>query len=306
MVSAEVAVQKTTWGGADALLISNVTVELVVTTGLGPRVIRYAFVRGENILAELPDGGAGTKTPWGTWLPRGGHRLWVAPEAMPGSYAPDNGPVRVERSGDTVRFIQPVDATGIEKEIAVTLAVTGSDVRVIHTLTNRGPFAIDAAAWALTIMRGGGMVVIPNEPSATHDEALQPVRAMTSWAYTDMSDPRWTFGPKYIRLRTDASKPASQKIGVSNRQGWAGYVREGLFFVKRYDWKERARYPDFGVNTETYTAADFIELETLGTLQLLQPGGSTTHEERWTLSEVQLTDMRVPDEALGKALNLER
>jgi hypothetical protein len=304
--SAETIVSKTTWRGAEALQISNGTVELVVTTGLGPRVIRYAFVGGDNILAELPGGGAGTATPWGTWLPRGGHRLWVAPEAMPGSYAPDNGPVRVERNGDTIRFIQPADASGVEKEIAVTLAAAGTDVRLQHRLTNRGPFAIDAAAWALTIMRGGGMVVIPNEPYASHDDALQPVRAMTAWAYTDMSDPRWTFGPRCIRLRTDAARAGSQKIGVANRQGWAGYVREGLFFVKRYDWKEGARYPDFGVNTETYTAADFIELETLGTLQLLQPGASTEHEERWTLSKVQLPDGHVPDDALEQALGVKR
>jgi hypothetical protein len=129
---------------------------------------------------------------------------------------------------------------------------------------------------------------------------------MTAWAYTDLSDPRWTFGPRFIRLRTDAAKPGSQKIGVSNRQGWAGYVREGLFFVKRYDWQEGARYPDFGVNTETYTAADFIELETLGTLQLLQPGASIEHEERWSLSKVQLADVHASDDVLGQALGVIR
>lgn len=305
-ISAEVTMEKTTWRGAEAVRLSNGTVEVVVTTGFGPRVIRYALAGGENILAELPDGGDPIKTPWGAWQPRGGHRLWVAPEAMPGSYAPDNAPVRVERTGETVRFLQPVDATGIEKEIAVTLAPTGSDVRVQHRLTNRGPFAIDAAAWALTIMRGGGMVVIPNEPFAKHEDALLPTRAMTTWAYTDLSDPRWTFGPRFIRLRTDASRAGSQKIGVSNRQGWAGYVREGLFFVKRYDWKEGAQYPDFGVNTETYTAADFIELETLGTLQLLQPGASTEHEERWTLTKVEGVDPGASDDNLARALNVTR
>ena len=37
------------------------------------------------------------------------------------------------------------------------------------------------------------------------------------------------------------------------------------------------------MNTETYTAASFVELETLGTLGDLPPGASATHEERWYL-----------------------
>ena len=132
-------------------------------------------------------------------------------------------------------------------------------------------------------MNGGGTVIIPNEPFKTHDEALLPARALATWAYTDLSDPRWTLGRKYIRLRTDASMSTPQKIGVANRQGWAGYLRRDLLFVKRVRWEEGASYPDFGVNTETYTAANFIELETLGPLRRLQPGDSATHEERWSL-----------------------
>ena len=159
----------------------------------------------------------------------------------------------------------------------------GTDVTVGHRLTNRTNWPLELAAWALTIMNGGGTVIIPNEPFKSHDEALLPTRAVATWAYTDLSDPRWTLGRKYIRLRTDASMSAPQKIGVANRQGWAGYLRGDLLFIKRVTWEESASYPDFGVNTETYTAANFIELETLGPLRRLQPGDAATHEERWSL-----------------------
>ena len=94
-------------------------------------------------------------------------------------------------------------------------------------------------------------------------------------------DPRWQIGPRFLRLRTDANRAGSQKVGIANRQGWAAYHRNGHLFVKRYDWNDSATYPDFGVNTEAYTAGAFVELETLGALVTLAPGGAATHEERW-------------------------
>ena len=75
-VSAQVRVEKTTWEGHEALTLSNGTVEVVITTGIGPRVIRYGFVGGENALGEIP-GTPPTKTALGEWKPWGGHRLWV-------------------------------------------------------------------------------------------------------------------------------------------------------------------------------------------------------------------------------------
>lgn len=283
----------------ECIRLSNGTVEVVVTTRVGPRIIRYAFVGGENLLAELPD--MRVQTDLGEWKPWGGHRLWTAPEHMPRSYAPDNGPVEATVDGGTVTLVQPVEAqTGMQKTLTVTLAPSGTEVVVGHRLTNRGLWRVPVAPWALTIMNTGGTVIIPQEPYASHDDDLLPARAMTLWSYTDLSDPRWRIGPKFIRLSTDASREGSQKIGVSNRRGWAAYARQGTLFVKRYAWQEGATYPDFGVNTETYTAGSFIELETLGPIVELEPGASTEHEERWSLHRD--VDVSGDDEAVGRAM----
>ena len=60
--------------------LSNGTAELVFTTDVGPRVIRYAFVGGENVLGECP--AESVVTELGEWKPWGGHRLWAAPECF--------------------------------------------------------------------------------------------------------------------------------------------------------------------------------------------------------------------------------
>jgi hypothetical protein len=298
--SAEVKVERLTYfNQPNCIRLSNGTVELIVTTAIGPRVIRYGFIGGDNMLAELPD--ASVKTELGEWKPWGGHRLWTAPEHMPRSYSPDNGPVEATVNGSTVTLVQPVEPqTGIVKELIVTLATTGTEVTIGHRLTNRSLWTVDVAPWALTIMNPNGTILIPQEPYASHDDALLPVRAMTMWAYTDLSDSRWRIGPKFIRLSTDAARAGSQKIGVANKRGWAAYARGRQLFVKRHGWDESRTYPDYGVNTEAYTAGTFIELETLGPMATLAPGSSADHEEKWSL--VRDVDTSGDDDALARAL----
>jgi hypothetical protein len=296
----EMKVEKVTClGQPNCYRLSNTVVEVVVTTDVGPRIIRYAFVGEDNLLGELPDDRV--KTELGVWKPWGGHRLWTAPEAMPRSYSPDNDPVTYTIEGNTIRLVQNVEPqTGIQKELAVTLEDEGTGVTVFHRLTNRGLWAIEVAPWALTIMNSGGEVILPQEPYRSHDEYLLPARPLAIWHYTDLSDPRWTFGKKYIRLRTNAQLKEPQKIGVGNMQGWAAYLRNRMLFVKRFGWVEGAIYPDFGSNTETYTAGNFIELETLAPLTRLTAGASAEHTERWFL--FKNVDVGASEQTLDAAL----
>ena len=270
-------------GQPNCYRLSNGTVAAVVTTDVGPRILRYGFLGGENILGEFPD--LKVTSELGEWTAYGGHRLWTAPEAMPGTYSPDSLPVEFQIDGDRrIRLIQPLEQrTGIQKEMAVTLDAEGSRLTVHHKITNRSFWEVELAPWAITIMRYGGVTLLPQEPFRSHDEYLLPARPMTLWHYTDLSDPRWTFGKKFIRLRTDDTLEAPQKIGIANKQGWAGYWRNQTLFLKRVPYREGAQYPDYGSNVETYTAGSFVEVETLGPLERLQPGQSAEHTEIWSL-----------------------
>lgn len=263
--------------------LSNGTVEVVVTTDVGPRVIRYGFVGAGNVLGEHPE--AAVQTAWGDFKPWGGHRLWTAPEAMPRSYAPDDAPVEFEPLGEHgIRLTAAVEPHAcVQKELAVALDAEGSGVTLRHRVTNRGVWGAELAAWALTIMRGGGEVIIPQEPFGPHPECLLPARRLVVWPYTDMSDPRWTFGRRFIRVRVDGSAAAPQKLGVANKQGWAAYRVGETLFLKCFAYESGARYPDDGCNTEVFTAASFVEIESLSPLRRVEPGESVEHTERWHL-----------------------
>ncbi len=225
------------------------------------------------------------------WMIRGGHRLWVSPEEVDRTYAPDNGPVNVEERPDgSVRLKPSPDAFGIQKEIDLRLSDSGSNVTVVHRLRNVGSSKTTLAPWALTVMAPGGVEIIPQPPSKPHPGSAQnaksaedfgPNRELVLWPYFDFEDPRWHFGNKYITLR-HAHRGAT-KIGLAHTVGWVGYLNNGTLFVKRVGYERGQTYPDRGCNYETFSNEDMVEMESLGPLVTLEPGSACELVETWSL-----------------------
>ena len=291
--------------GTAGLRLSNADVELDVTTSVGPRILRYAYYAGPNAFAELP--GAVIRTTLGAYRLRGGHRLWAAPEVPPATYAPDDEPVEVESRGPlSVRLTAPRHAaTVLQKEMTVTLEAAGTRVTVVHRIRNPGSGPVELAPWAITIVAAGATAILPQEPLEPYGPAtLRPSRTLALWPYTDFSDPRWTFGRRLIRLRADPAHPGPQKIGLANRVGWVGALAGETLFLKRFDWREGVLYPDLGSNCEVYAAGEFLEVESLGTLQRVGPGESVEHVERWSLARAVPPDL--DDETLWDRIQSNR
>ena len=280
-----VLVKKITYKGwRNCVQISNSQADLIVTADVGPRVIRFGFKGGVNEFKEYEQmvGKKGGKK----WLIYGGHRLWHAPEQMPRTYFPDNQPVKVEKHKGFVRFIQPVETTtGIQKEIDITLAPSQAKVKVLHRLRNLGPWAVELAPWALTVMAHGGRIIIPLPPRGPHTDPrnLLPCNIISMWSYTDMQDPRWTWGSRYLMLRQDPGRHEPQKIGVLVRDGWTAYANHGNLFVKKFTYRPGASYPDYGCSVETFTNDEMLEVETCAPYVKLEPGAAVEHTEHWSL-----------------------
>jgi hypothetical protein len=269
-------------GWAHSWRISNGTVELVVTGDVGPRVMRYAFLGGQNFFKEFA--GQMGKSGEAAWQPRGGHRVWIAPEDRVKSYAPDNEPVDIEVHGGEIACTGPVEAlTGLEKKIVIRLAPHGSDVELIHEIRNAGAEPYYLAPWVLTMMAQGGVGIHGFPPRGTHPEMLEPTNPLVMWAFTNLDDPRWRFSPKYLMLGQSPLNSNPQKLGSYHAQTWGAYLLNGELFVKRYQaLGPAAGQPDLGCTFEIFTNADFLELETLGPLTTLAPGQSVSHTERWS------------------------
>jgi hypothetical protein len=268
-------------GWPNCVRLANREMEVIVTTAVGPRIARCAFIGQRNVFAEIPgqQGGTGESQ----WMIRGGHRLWIAPESKPKTYELDNGPIEVEEIPDGVMTVQPRGPlSGIVKVMLIVLDRRANQVAVVHKLRNAGKRPVLLAPWGLSVMAPDGMAVIPLPAKIPHTDQLTANQLWSIWSYTDFADPRWTLGSRYVFFRQDRTR-GPNKLGIAHREGWVGYLLGEFLFMKRFDWRDRKPYPDGGVNFETFSNEQMLELESLGPLVELAPGRSVTHTETWTL-----------------------
>lgn len=268
-------------GWPNCVRLSNASLELIITTDVGPRVIRCGAPGGPNLFKEF-DEQIG-QTGGDQWKSYGGHRFWHAPEDKPRTYQPDNGPVHYEYANGALHLKQAKEPeTDIVKEIDVTLDPDCPHARLVHRLINVGLWDVELAPWALSVMAPGGRAVLPQEPFVPWPQGLLPARPLVLWPYANMSDPRYTWGQKFVQLRQDAKAESFQKIGIRNGIGWGAYTLGGYTFLKKTVLMPEANYPDFGCNWETFTNPKMLELETLGPMtRLAAKGGSVEHVEDW-------------------------
>ena len=300
-IQAAVKVDKVAYKGwPNCYRVSNGEVELVVTSDVGPRVMRFGFVGGQNLFKEFPEqlGGKGEAQ----FQLRGGHRVWKAPEDPVATWAPDNVPVQIEIQPDGLVARAPIEPlTKLQKEITVRMAPSGTEVEVVHRIVNQSLFPLEFAAWAMSMMAQGGMAITGFPPRGRHPINLEATNPLVMWAYTDLSDNRWKFTKKYMLLRQDPKIADAQKLGLFNPNTWVAYVLNGEAFVKQARADAGSLYPDFGCSFETFTSNEFLEIETLSPLTKVLPTRAVEHTEHWSLHRnVRLSSLT--DEELDRVV----
>jgi len=286
----DVTMTKKPFGGwKNCIWLSNGQVELVATTDIGPRIVRFGYVDGQNFLCELKSQMG--LTGGDEWRNYGGHRLWHAPEMMPRTYDPDNTPIDYQWKNGKLTLTQPVEpTTGIVKQMEITLHPRSHQVTIIHRLTNTNLWPIKLAPWCLTVMALDGRAIIPQEPFHDEPEYLLPSRTLVLWPYTDMQDPRFIWGSRYLQIKQDPRAPSKQKIGALNTLGWTAYCLNDEVFIKRYPYDPKAQYVDLGCNIEIFTNPDILEIESLGPLTELDHQQTVTHTEDWFLFKANIPE----------------
>ena len=266
-------------GWENSIKLSNGIIDVVATTDIGPRIVRFGFesdVNEFNLDPKTISLKGGDEYRY-----YGGHRLWHSPEDRKRTYVPDNDEVDWHEIENGVRLIQkPEKWVNTQKQIDIILNPDESRVRLVHRITNLGAWPIELSAWTITVLNTEGIEIIP-QPNKDTD--LLPNRQIVLWPYSKMNDKRVYWGEKYIALKQDPNNKAPFKLGINNQEGWAAYARGGHLFVKRYYPQHDATYPDFGVSFETYTNDWMLEIETLSPFTKLQPGETVEHVEEWEL-----------------------
>lgn len=270
--------------------ISNGSVELKVTTDIGPRIIFFGKCGGENIMFEdekdaINKGGEffDTNLPnKGNWHIYGGHRLWKSPEDM-ATYYPDNSPVEVEILADGAVFTSETEITiKLQKSIKITMN-DKNEVELVHSFKNCGDVATSKISlWTLNVLDKGAVTTLN---LSTEDTGFLANRNLVYWSYSDINDSRFQrFQDKVVITWKNIER--AFKVG-STITTPVEVVTKGLLFTVQGQYDECGEYPDFCSNVEVYTNNHMMEVETISSLASIGAGQSKTHVEQWSLTEAK-------------------
>lgn len=272
--------------------MSNGIIEVMVTIDVGPRLIHFGLVNGENMLytdTERKHFCAGPEFDelygeGSTFYLYGGHRLWLSPELVPETYFPDNDPVIYAILPDGVSFTPAKQPhTEIQLGFEVMMNENASDIMVVHSAKNLSKDPKTFGLWAVTMLAPGGIQIIPQNES---ENAVEPNRLISLWPYSKLQDPRVYWGDRFITLQQDPTMAEPFKAGWNNQRGWAAYAKKNVAFLKHYVHNAQAVYPDNGASCEVYMVGDYTELETLSPLYHIEPGDTVRHVENLTLLRI--------------------
>lgn len=288
-----------------AVVLDNGTLQATVTLDVGPRVISFGFIGGQNVFfndieRRTNNKSAAMEDYYGKgnfWYLYGGHRLWMSPESLPHTYYPDNGRISCNIVGDTASFVQPEQKeNGICVELRLQFGAD-NELKVLNIIKNVSDGEIKGGAWALSVMNKEGIAVVPSNKA---DTGLLPNRNYVMWPYADIRDERLLLCDDFIALRQQPGAKRTFKIGENNVYGKLFYFLNGELFTKSYDFDPNGEYPDYGCSVELFTCGDFLEAESLSPLRVLTPGAEIHHEEVWTLKKARKPEFTV--EAISAAL----
>lgn len=270
--------------------ISNGVIEAYVTVDIGPRIIKFGYVDGQNFMCD-DRVALGGKTDEAfqklfgegrKWENLGGHRIWLSPESWPETYLPDDRKVdyTVTEFGAVFNPL-PDTPVGIQKTVEIRMDKDDENMQVIMDVENIGDKDKEFSIWALSVCSQDGTLVLPTN---INDTGLLPNRAIVVWPYTDLTDDRIFFGKRYATVKQDRNAKTPVKLGFNLNGGLAYYVKNGEILYKNYETKHgEAKYPDYDCSFETYTNGKFLEFETLGELKNVKPGEKSTLVENWSL-----------------------
>ena len=298
-------------GYIDCYRIANDSVEVIIVTEAGARVLKYAL-NGKNMMYEDftlngktlvdllkknfgPDGARfDIKGKSATWSKR--DTLWM-------------GPYTAEITGNySVKMTSMVDQhVGIDICREFFLDSTSSQLRIRHTMTNRSTGETNWYFWDRIFSPIGGKVMIPINPDPEISFKWGWYDTNNNFISQNPSDPLVQTSDTIFSYKAEITN-VRKRYGIHAYPGWIVYGYNGQLYLIRFNIdKTKTYHTDSGEPVILFTdGALLVELEPTSPPANLMPGESYTFEEEWWLLSYPdaLTNSFDGAEAAAYALSL--
>lgn len=183
-----------------------------------------------------------------------------------------------EGSGLRVRT-PPSPAVGLALEWLVTLHPREAGITIHHTVRNEGGAPRPIAMWPVIAIAAPARLVLPFRQVGAR---ARDTRVLHHFPWSTLRDQRLSAGTDYIQLElSDRVGGAHLKFGVFQATGAGVGVIGDSVLVSTTPLEPAGIYPEGGPNLTVYASPlvdgmAFGELENVGAVHDLEPGGSTS------------------------------
>ena len=289
-------------GWTNVVFLNNGRVEALIAPEAG-RVLQLRFAGGaDGPFWENRNlfGTAATATNWSTEGSFGGDKAWPSPQSdwdWPPPSGFDGSPNQYAISHGKVTLTTPVDKTyKIRTTRIIELARDEPVMRIktiferisVTPLTNRS-----LGVWVITQMRDPVRVYVPVPSPSIFPNGYHQLGEDLPAGFRNQNN--------LISFTRDTAK--FHKLGFdADCMAWVGTNWSLRIDVPRQRSLSAVAYPDAGCSVEVYTnpKAPYVELESLGPLNLLPVGGRIEFETTYTLFQRAESD---PDAEARKVLH---
>lgn len=252
-------------GWDDCVYLSNGVFEAVVSTQVGPRILRYSRVGGPNLF-YLDQYAAGMTEELKVWRLYGGRTFDFMIDGKK-ILQPENAPVGVRLEASSMHFDpMPMGDTGISKQISIRMCRRGG-LEIKQTLLNTSDAPIAVTAAATTNLIPGGVAALPADKGALRTP------------HEDADLRRTHFGTELCLVNQDMVKGGEFALDFAARERWCGYFNLGYLFIITTPPEDT-----FGnVNVSVAGTPERMSLTTYSSPVTLAPGESHTHTEVYNI-----------------------
>jgi hypothetical protein len=288
--------------------LMNGETRVVLEPNLGGRVLRYEFKGGQVLFLDPAEDGAVYQPDGPTPMATAG-RFDIGPEHTLARHPTlFLGRWTAEITGDrAARLTSQQDPTlGLILTREFKLAAQGSHLVCTQTIRNAGMERQRVFHWSRTLAAPDGIAILPLNPHSRYPKGYAVYVPITGVPRGSAIDFRPADEPN-IRVRDRLLEflgpPANPKYAIDPAEGWMAYLtRNDRLFVKKFPVYPDRVYGEIAANSACiYYHPRFCELEPIGPVEDLAPGGSASFTEEWWLQEFPFPADRQPDLAAIRA-----
>ncbi len=273
-------------GYPNCIELSNSTTRVVLEPNLGGRVLKYEL-HGKNVLFMNPlfDGKIYEK---GVYIHPPAGRFDIGPEKTvpphPALFMGKwTGKITGPRQAEMIS--QEDTATGVQLIRRFKLAENGSKLECTQIIRNWSKEVKTYCHWSRTFVKGGGISLTPLHLKSRYPKGYITYGPGAIINFNPENEENVVVHDRILEISGPVKLP---KFMTDGADGWLAYItKDNQLYLKTYPVYPNRIYGEMAAGTASvyYFKEERCEIEPIGPMESIAPGGEVSFTENWFLMD---------------------